>query len=179
MRFLAIACLVILAANPAAASPVVTSSPATVVRGESDDAPARGPRFAPVTVDLFCNFEVPQCATIHRALRELQDRHPDELRLVYRFAALPGDGTPLAEAAAEAWRQGCFFPLTDEVYAVGSITAAISTGSHARPAATWRPSTPPSRITVTPRSSSATSSAARISACQRSCRSCSGTARPA
>jgi len=89
-----------------------------VQRVEPEDAPARGPRHAPVTVEFFCGASFYGCREHHILLTELARRHPQRLRVVYRFLQRPGpkEGNPFAEAAMEAWAQGRFFEYVDALH---------------------------------------------------------------
>ena len=89
-----------------------------VQRLEPEDAPSRGPRYAPVTVEFFCGAMLYGCREHHLLLGELARRHPQRLRVVYRFLQRvgPKDGNVLAEAAMEAWAQGRFFEYADALF---------------------------------------------------------------
>jgi protein-disulfide isomerase len=89
-------------------------------RVEAEDAPARGPRHAAVTIEFFCGSFYPVCQHHHLALTELARRHPRRLRVVYRqFERGDRDGPVFAEAAIEAWAQGRFFEFVDALYGSG------------------------------------------------------------
>jgi protein-disulfide isomerase len=70
-----------------------------------------------VTVEFFCTFTHTQCAYMHDLLRQIQQRHPDRLRVIYRHVVLPyRDNQAISEAGVEMWRQGLFFEFADAVY---------------------------------------------------------------
>jgi protein-disulfide isomerase len=94
-----------------------------VQRIEEQDAPARGPRYAPVTIEFFCGGSYYLvCQRHHLTLTELAKRHPRRLRVVYRqYDRSARDGNAFAEAAHEAWRQARFFPFIDALYATGRV----------------------------------------------------------
>ena len=60
-----------------------------------------GPADAPVTVEMFGNYECLHCRRVWPAVAALVDAHPGQVRVVYRHFARPGD-FPHAELAAEA-----------------------------------------------------------------------------
>lgn len=85
----------------------------------------RGPQDALVTLVVYSNFQCQTCAEFARTLQELQDKYPDELRVVFRHYPLIGtadlpvnDKDALASIAAEAaGRQGEFWAMHDLLYA--------------------------------------------------------------
>jgi protein-disulfide isomerase len=80
----------------------------------------RGPADAPVTIVEFSDFECPYCRRMVEPLRQLQARHPRELRLVYRHFPLQ-QAHPNAQLAAEASEcardQGRFWEAHDALFA--------------------------------------------------------------
>jgi protein-disulfide isomerase len=104
----------LLAAAPLRADEVPTAGATVLTRLAPDETPARGPRDAPVVVDFFCNLAHSPCAGVERLLRELAERHPDRLRVVYRQAVLPmRDSEAVAQAALEAFAEGRFFAFVE------------------------------------------------------------------
>lgn len=53
------------------------------------DEPVRGPRFAPVTVVVFSEFECPFCAKVVPTLNALRTQYGNDLRLVFKHNPLP------------------------------------------------------------------------------------------
>lgn len=82
---------------------------------ELGDAPSRGPADAPITIVMFSDFECPYCARGHEIVQQLERRHGDDLRLVYK--AFPLDMHPhalvVAMAARSAQAQGKFWAFHD------------------------------------------------------------------
>lgn len=83
-----------------------------------DDAPARGPEDAAVTVVMFSDFECPFCQQGHQIMEALAERHPDQVRVAYK--AFPLDMHPHALLAAMAARsaqaQGKFWDFHDRLF---------------------------------------------------------------
>jgi protein-disulfide isomerase len=69
--------------------------------------PTRGPTGAPITIQMFADFECPYCRRGMKTIDELEKRHPNQIRLVYRNLPLEfHTGARTAAAAAlEAYAQ--------------------------------------------------------------------------
>jgi hypothetical protein len=109
------AVLVALALAPVAAAP---GKVVRVDHREPSIAPSRGPRTAPVTLELF--FVPTYAATtrvrMYRALENLQAEHPTRIRLVYRV--MLQNETMIPTAALEAQAQGKFTEFLDAIAAI-------------------------------------------------------------
>lgn len=84
------------------------------------DAPAFGPADAPVQVVAFMDFECPFCRNAaQEGFVALRERHPNDVRVVFRHLPLPAhiaaDGA--ARAAVAAGLQGKFWPFADKLLA--------------------------------------------------------------
>lgn len=83
-----------------------------------DDAPARGPEDAAVTVVMFSDFECPFCQRGYEIMGVLQERYPGQVRVAYK--AFPLDMHPHALLAAMAARsaqaQGKFWKFHDLLF---------------------------------------------------------------
>ncbi|HWO41109.1 MAG TPA: thioredoxin domain-containing protein [Candidatus Eisenbacteria bacterium] len=82
-------------------------------------APFRGAPDAPVTIVEFSEFQCPFCSRVQATLKQLLERYPDKVKLVYRD--FPLDGLhPNARLAAEAARcaqdQGKFWEYHDALF---------------------------------------------------------------
>ena len=92
--------------------------------------PQQGSPTAPVTVDVFIDFQCPYCARIPAILRELSQAFPGKLRIVYRSRPLPFHprARAAAEAALEAFRQAGnigFWKMFDRLFEVQAIYGAF------------------------------------------------------
>ena len=90
-----------------------------VMNVSPDDDPWTGTAHAPVTIIEFSDFECPYCKQSVPILKELLDRYPGKLKLVYRD--FPGPNHPQALSAAEAAQcaaeQGRFWEYHDALFA--------------------------------------------------------------
>ncbi len=84
----------------------------------------RGPADARITIVEYSDFQCPSCAQLASVLKELQDRYPNDLRIVYRHFPLSGtadqplhQNAALAMQAAEAaGSQGQFWEMHDQLF---------------------------------------------------------------
>ncbi len=110
MRLAVVALLGLL--GPAAAAP---GKVVRVDHREPSIAPSRGPRNAPVTLELF--FVPTHAASsrvrVYRQLEALQAAHPTRIRLVYRV--MLQNETMIPTAALEAQAEGKFFEFLDTI----------------------------------------------------------------
>ncbi|MEE2962125.1 MAG: thioredoxin domain-containing protein [Myxococcota bacterium] len=80
--------------------------------------PSTGPADAPVTIVEFLDFQCPYCRQAHLIARELRERYPSEVRIVFRFFPLPNHPQALLAARASycADLQGLFWPFHDRLF---------------------------------------------------------------
>ena len=78
-------------------------------------APLRGPANAPVTIELFSDFECPYCVKLEGTLRTLEEAYPGQIRIAFRHNPLPmhDHARVAAKASMAAERQGKFWPYHD------------------------------------------------------------------
>jgi protein-disulfide isomerase len=85
-----------------------------------DGAPVRGPAEAPVTLVEFSDFHCPFCKQVQATLRQILDRYPGKVKLVYRdfpIDSLHPQARRAAEAARCAQDQGKFWEYHDLLFA--------------------------------------------------------------
>ncbi len=72
------------------------------------NAPARGPANAPVTIQLFSDFQCPFCGRVRPTVDQITERFGNRVRIVWRNYPLPfhQNAMPAAEAAMEVFAQG-------------------------------------------------------------------------
>jgi len=84
------------------------------------DAPSKGPADAPVVIVEYSDFECPYCKRAHDTMKELVERFPDKVRLVFKNHPLPHlhkHAQLAAEAALAAGAQGKFWEMHDLLFA--------------------------------------------------------------
>lgn len=89
--------------------------PPETVLGPMD--PVLGKPEAPVTIIAFSDYRCPYCRDLSRTLDQLLERHPDDVRVVYRNYPLHDDSDALAQAALCAADQGKFAAFHQTVFA--------------------------------------------------------------
>lgn len=70
--------------------------------------PATGPRDAAVTIVAFSDYYCPYCRTLTGTLEQLQEKFPDQVRVVYKHFATSEETKVLSQAALCAAEQGHF-----------------------------------------------------------------------
>ncbi|HEX4458286.1 MAG TPA: thioredoxin domain-containing protein, partial [Polyangia bacterium] len=92
--------------------------PTAVYRATIDDAPVRGAANPKVTLVEWADFECPYCARLNDAIDTVLQRHPDELRVVYKQFPLANHphGPIAAEASLAAKAQGRFWPMQKALF---------------------------------------------------------------
>jgi protein-disulfide isomerase len=81
--------------------------------------PFLGPESAPVTIIEFSDFQCPYCRRASTVLKELAERYPDEVKIVYRhlpLTRLHPQARAAALAATCADEQGGFWPYHDMLF---------------------------------------------------------------
>lgn len=94
--------------------------PIVRVAVSSEGAPVRGAAQAPVTLVEFSDFHCPFCSRAQATLKQVLERYPDKVKLVYRdfpLDRLHPQARPAAEAARCAHDQGKFWEYHDLLYA--------------------------------------------------------------
>ncbi|MEC7526140.1 MAG: thioredoxin domain-containing protein [Myxococcota bacterium] len=72
------------------------------------NAPSKGPANAPVTIQIFSDFQCPFCSRVNPTVEQIVERYPRQVRIVWRNYPLPfhQEAMPAAEAAMEVFAQG-------------------------------------------------------------------------
>ena len=126
--------------------------PTAIYRATVGDAPVRGATNPKVTLVEWADFECPYCARLNDAIDTVLQRHPDDLRVVYKQFPLANHphGPIAAEASLAAKAQGRFWPMQKALFAhqaqldraglstlaqsvgldVGKLTAALDSGTY-------------------------------------------------
>jgi protein-disulfide isomerase len=101
---------------------------------EVGSAPTRGPKNAPVTVVLFCEFECPFCARVVPTISELEKAYPGKIRLAWKNFPLSfhKNAKPASEAALAASEQGKFWEMYDILFKNRSALGAADLEKYAK-----------------------------------------------
>ncbi len=110
----------------AAASATVTPTPAE--EKENETLHVRGPRSAPVTMEVYGDFQCPSCANASRVIKELEKEYDERVRVIfYQFPlAMHNHAVAAATAAEAASLQGKFWEMHDQLYQYQSIWSKVS-----------------------------------------------------
>jgi protein-disulfide isomerase len=92
--------------------------PSKVFKVDAGDAPARGPKNAPVTLVLFSDFQCPFCKRVEPTITQLEKEYPGKVRVVWKNFPLPfhPNAKPAANAALAAAEQGKFWEMHDKLF---------------------------------------------------------------
>ncbi|MBI3158334.1 MAG: peptidylprolyl isomerase [Chloroflexi bacterium] len=104
-----------------------------------------GPEEAVLTIIEYADFQCPYCAALAPTLAQIQQEHPEDIRIVYRNFPLIGtpdeplyDKAALAMQAAEAaGRQGRFWEMHDLLYGRFAEWAPSSAGLNPETFTAW------------------------------------------
>jgi len=92
----------------------------------------RGPRDAPVTLEIYGDFQCPSCALASKAIDELQNEYKDKLKVIFHEFPLEMHQHAVAAAlAAEAASvQGKFWEMHDMLYQYQSVWANTTNANY-------------------------------------------------
>lgn len=88
-----------------------------------------------LTVIVYSDFQCPYCAKFGPIAEELQAKHPDAVRIVYRYFPLPSHPNAMlgAQAAEAAGMQGKFWQMHDAMFAAQQTWSGMTSEQFA----TW------------------------------------------
>ncbi len=100
------------------ASPTATAATGAAPEKEDESIHARGPRTAPVTMEVYGDFQCPSCAIASALIDDLQKEYSPQVRVVfYEFPlAMHKHAVTAAMAAEAAGLQGHFWEMHDMLY---------------------------------------------------------------
>ncbi len=106
--------------RPAAAPLPGIAGNAAPAKAQAPEDPGhvRGPSGAPVTLEIFGDFQCPSCAVVSKGIDELQKQKADKIRVVFREFPLEmhRHAMQAALAAEAAAIQGKFWEMHDKLY---------------------------------------------------------------
>jgi protein-disulfide isomerase len=90
-------------------------------------SPVKGAAKAPVTIVEFSDFECPFCQQVQETLKQIVDRYPAEVRLVFKHLPTEGhrNSLPAARAAYCAGEQDRFWHFHDALFATSGLSAGV------------------------------------------------------
>ena len=109
-------------------SVTVTTTPTPADEKEDPSLHARGARTAPVTLEVYGDFQCPSCALVSQAIDELQAQFAGKLRVIFHEFPLEMHNHALeaAMAAEAAGLQGKFWEMHDMLYRYQPVWAGTS-----------------------------------------------------
>ena len=83
---------------------------------------------AALTIIEYSDFECPYCSQLAPILEQLQQKHPDDVRVIFRYFPLPSHSLsiPAAEAAEAAGMQGKFWEMHNALFSNQNTWAAMT-----------------------------------------------------
>jgi protein-disulfide isomerase len=104
---------------PAPQQPAAPQAPAVRKIDVPADSPARGAKFAKVTIVLWSDFQCPFCSRVVPTLKQIEDTYGDSVKVVFRNQPLPfhNNAKGAAEAGMAANEQGKFWQMHDKMFA--------------------------------------------------------------
>jgi protein-disulfide isomerase len=113
---------------PAAAAVSPGSTPETPGQPDDELAHVRGPANAPVTIEIYGDFQCPACGTATKDLDEVAKDYGEKVRIVFHEfpLAMHSHAVDAAMAAEAAGAQGQFWPMHDMLYRYQSVWSHAS-----------------------------------------------------
>ncbi|RJR42026.1 MAG: hypothetical protein C4576_16805 [Desulfobacteraceae bacterium] len=87
----------------------------------TEGSPFKGPKDAPIVITEFTEFQCPHCAALAPVLRQVHEKYPDQVKIVFKNFLLKNHrfGAMAAAAALAADHQGSFWPFHDRLFENG------------------------------------------------------------
>ncbi|MCL2179479.1 MAG: thioredoxin domain-containing protein [Proteobacteria bacterium] len=84
-----------------------------------ENAPTKGPKNAPVTINIWSDFECPFCSKVNPTLHALEKKYAAQVKFVFRHLPLEfhKNAPKAAEASMAAHAQGKFWEMHDLLFA--------------------------------------------------------------
>jgi protein-disulfide isomerase len=101
---------------------------------EADGGQARGPATAPITIVEYADYQCPYCTRAIAALKQVEEKYPGKVRVVFRdfpLTQIHSNAGKAAEAASCASDQGKYWAMHDRLFANQSKLAVDELKKHA------------------------------------------------
>jgi protein-disulfide isomerase len=110
------------------ASATTGSSPLVVEQKEDESLHVRGPRNAPVTLEIYGDFQCPSCGITSAALAGFEKQYGNQMRVIFHQfpLAMHQHAVKAAMAAEAAGLQGHFWEMHDMLYKYQSVWSRAS-----------------------------------------------------
>jgi protein-disulfide isomerase len=117
--------------EPAPAPPAAAAAGTSRTPAEEPEDPrlhARGPRNAPVQLEIYGDFQCPSCALVTQAIDELQKQYEGKMRVIFHQFPLEmhKHAVAAALAAEAAGVQGKFWEMHDMLYQYQGVWSRAS-----------------------------------------------------
>jgi protein-disulfide isomerase len=106
----------------------VAATPTPAAEKEDPSLHVRGPREAPVTLEIYGDFQCPSCAMTSQAIDDLQKQYAGKMRVVFHEfpLAMHNHAVDAARAAEAASLQGHFWEMHDMLYQFQQVWSKAS-----------------------------------------------------
>lgn len=116
--------------HPASSQASATATKAATAAEEKEDETlhVRGPRTAPVTIEVYGDFQCPSCGIFSAALGGLEKQYEGQVRVIFHEfpLAMHNHAKEAAMAAEAAGLQGHFWEMHDMLYRYQSVWSKAS-----------------------------------------------------
>ena len=116
--------------HPASSQASATATTAATAAEEKEDETlhVRGPRTAPVTIEVYGDFQCPSCGIFSAALGGLEKQYEGQVRVIFHEfpLAMHNHAKEAAMAAEAAGLQGHFWEMHDMLYRYQSVWSKAS-----------------------------------------------------
>jgi protein-disulfide isomerase len=90
-----------------------------IYKVDAGNAPAKGPKSAPIQIVEFSDFQCPFCSRVEPTIKQIEDKYPGKVHFAWKNYPLPFHqfAQTAAEAAMAANAQGKFWQMHDKMFA--------------------------------------------------------------
>jgi protein-disulfide isomerase len=115
-------------ATPGATTSTLAANSTAAEQSEDPKLHVRGPRNAPLTLEIYGDFQCPACGTASRVVDELQKEYQGKMQVIFHEYPLEmhRHAKEAAMAAEAAGLQGKFWEMHDALYQYQDVWSKIS-----------------------------------------------------